>query len=47
MSYTRRAKNEIMENRSLRARFKNQQGYGLLLFGRTYGVGSIDRKSVV
>lgn len=41
MSYTQRAKNEIMENRSLRARFKNQQGYGLLLFGRTYGVGSV------
>ena len=30
-----------MENRVLRTRFKNQQGYGLLLFGRTYGVGSI------
>lgn len=41
MSYTRRAKNEIMENRSLRARFKNQQGYGLLLFGRSFGWGSI------
>ena len=41
MSYTQRAKSEIMENRSLRSRFKNQQGYGLLLFGRTYGPGSI------
>ena len=41
MSYTQRAKNEIMENRSLRSRFKNQQGYGLLLFGRTYGPGSV------
>ncbi len=41
MSYTQQAKNEIMENRPLRSRFKNQQGYGLLLFGRTYGVGSI------
>ena len=41
MSYTQQAKNEIMENRALRTRFKNQQGYGLLLFGRTYGVGSI------
>lgn len=41
MSYTQRAKDEIMENRALRSRFKNQHGYGLLLFGRTYGVGSI------
>ena len=41
MSYTQRAKSEIMENRSLRSRFKNQQGYRLLLFGRTYGPGSI------
>lgn len=41
MSYTQRAKSKIMENRSLRSRFKNQQGYGLLLFGRTYGPGSI------
>ena len=41
MSYTQRAKGEIMENRALRTRFKNPHGYGLLLFGRTYGVGSI------
>lgn len=41
MSYTLRAKNEIMENRPLRTRFKNQQGYGLLLFGRTWGIGSV------
>ena len=30
-----------MDNRVLRARFKNQQGYGLLLFGRSYGPGSV------
>lgn len=41
MSYTEMVKREIMENRQLRARFKNQQGYGLLLFGRSFGVGSI------
>lgn len=41
MSYTQRVKNELMENRALRARFKNQQGYGMLLFGRSYGPGSI------
>jgi len=41
VSFTLRAKNEIMENRALRTRFKNQHGYGLLLFGRTFGVGSI------
>ena len=41
MSCTQRVKNEIMENRALRSRFKNQQGYGMLLFGRTFGPGSI------
>jgi len=41
MSYTQRVKSELMENRTVRARFKNQQGYGMLLFGRSYGVGSI------
>lgn len=41
MSYTQRVKNELMENRALRSRFKNQQGYGMLLFGRTFGPGSI------
>lgn len=41
MSFTQRVKNELMENRALRARFKNQQGYGLLLFGRSYGPGSV------
>ena len=41
MSYTDRVKTEIMENRTLRTRFKNQQGYGLVLFGRTFSVGSI------
>jgi len=41
VSYTQRVKNELMENRVLRARFKNQQGYGMLLFGRSYGIGSI------
>lgn len=41
MSCTQRVKTEIMENRPLRTRFKNQQGYGLLLFGRSFGPGSI------
>ncbi len=41
MSFTQRAKNEIMENRALRSRFKNQQSYGLLLFGRSFGPGSV------
>ena len=41
MSYTQRVKNELMDNRALRSRFKNQQGYGLLLFGRTFGPGSV------
>lgn len=41
MSFTQRVKQELMENRVLRARFKNQQGYGLLLFGRSYGPGSV------
>lgn len=41
MSYTQRVKRELMDNRVLRARFKNQQGYGLLLFGRSYGPGSV------
>ena len=41
LSYTEQVKQEIMENRQLRARFKNQQGYGLLLFGRSFGPGSV------
>lgn len=41
MTYTQRVKQELMENRVLRGRFKNQQGYGLLLFGRSFGPGSI------
>lgn len=41
MSHTLDAKKEILDNRQLRARYKNQQAYGLLLFSRSFSVESV------
>ncbi len=41
MSHTLDAKKEILDNRPLRAKYKNQQAYGLLLFSRSFSVESV------
>lgn len=45
MSFSHSLKTEITENRSMRARYKRAQAYGLLLFGRSFSAEGVSLRT--